>query len=219
MRRFVVIGLGMFGFYVAKTLYEKGHEVTAIDKNKEIVQKIKEFSTQAVVADATDKDTLTALGVQDADVAVIGLGTSLDASVLVTLYLKEMGVKEIVAKAITEDHGKILRTIGATEIIFPEKDIAIKVSRSISSPNLLDYLPLAEGYSIVEIAPSNDFIGKSIRDLQLRNRYTVQIIAVKELIPERINFIPSPDFIIKDSDSLIIMGKNEDLEKIEKEKK
>lgn len=219
MRRFVVIGLGMFGFYVAKTLYEKGHEVTAIDKNKEIVQKIKEFSTQAVVADATDKDTLTALGVQDVDVAVIGLGTSLDASVLVTLYLKEMGVKEIVAKAITEDHGKILRTIGATEIIFPEKDIAIKVSRSVSSPNLLDYLPLAEGYSIVEIAPPSSFIGKSIRNLQLRNRYTVQIIAVKELIPERINFIPSPDFIIKDSDSLIIMGRNEDLEKIEKEKK
>ncbi len=219
MRRFVVIGLGMFGFYVAKTLYEKGHEVTAIDKNKEIVQKIKEFSTQAVVADATDKDTLIALGIQDVDVAIIGLGTSLDASVLVTLYLKEMGVKEIVAKAITEDHGKILRTIGATEIIFPEKDIAIKVSRSVSSPNLLDYLPLAEGYSIVEIAPPIDFIGKSIRDLQLRNRYTVQIIAVKELIPERINFIPSPDFIIKDSDSLIIMGTNEDLEKIEKENK
>lgn len=219
MRKFVVIGLGMFGFYVAKSLYEKGHEVIAIDKNKEIVQKIKDFSTQAIVADATDKETLMALGVHDVDVAVIGLGTSLDASVLTTLYLKEMGIKNIVAKAITEDHGKILSTIGATEIVFPEKDIAIKVSRSISSPNLLDYLPLAEGYSIVEIAPPNNFIGKSIRDLQLRNRYTVQIIAVKELIPERINFIPSADFIIKDSDSLIIMGQNEDLEKIEKTKK
>jgi trk system potassium uptake protein TrkA len=216
MRKFVVIGLGMFGFYVTKTLYEKGHEVIAIDKNKEIVQKIREFSTQAIVADATDKETLMAIGVQDADVAVIGLGTSLDASVLVTLYLKEMGVKDIVAKAITEDHGKILRNIGATEIIFPEKDIALKVATGISSTNLLDYLPLAEGYSIMEIAPSADFIGKSIRELQIRNRYTVQIIAIKELIPERINLIPSPDFIIKDSDSLILMGKNEDLEKIQK---
>ncbi|MEK6545034.1 MAG: TrkA family potassium uptake protein, partial [Nitrospinota bacterium] len=159
---------------------------------------------------------LMAIGVQDADVAVIGLGTSLDASVLVTLYLKEMGVKDIVAKAITEDHGKILRNIGATEIIFPEKDIALKVATGISSTNLLDYLPLAEGYSIMEIAPSADFIGKSIRELQIRNRYTVQIIAIKELIPERINLIPSPDFIIKDSDSLILMGKNEDLEKIQK---
>jgi trk system potassium uptake protein TrkA len=219
MRKFVVIGLGMFGFYIAKSLYEKGHEVIAIDKNKDIVQKIKEFSTQAIVADATDKDTLVALGVQDVDGAIIGLGTSLDASVLVTLYLKEMGVKNIVAKAITEDHGKILNTIGATEIIFPEKDIAIKVATSVSSTNLLDYLPLAEGYSIMEIAPPGSFMGKTIRDLQLRNVYGVQIIAVKELIPERLNFIPSPDFIIKDSDSLIVMGKNEDLEKIEKAKK
>ncbi|OGW04721.1 MAG: potassium transporter TrkA [Nitrospinae bacterium RIFCSPLOWO2_01_FULL_39_10] len=219
MRKFVVIGLGMFGFYVAKSLYEKGHEVIAIDKNKEIVQKIKDFSTQAIVADATDKETLMALGVHDVDVAIVGLGTSLDASVLTTLYLKEMGIKNIIAKAITEDHGKILSTIGATEIIFPEKDIAVKVAMSASSTNLLDYLPLSEGYSIMEIAPPSSFIGKSIRDLQLRNRYGTQIIAVKELIPERINFIPSPDFVIKDSDSLIVMGKNEDLEKIEKAKK
>ena len=219
MRRFVVIGLGMFGFYMAKNLYEMGHEVIAIDKNKDIVQKIKDFSTQAVVADATDKETLIALGVHDVDAAVIGLGTSLDASVLVTLYLKEMGVKEIVAKAITEDHGKILKTIGATEIIFPERDIATKVATGISSPNLLDYLPLSEGYSIMEIAPPSSFIGKSIRELQLRNRYGVQIIAVKEFIPERINFIPSPDFIIKDSDSLIIMGHNDFSPKIEKGKK
>ena len=140
----------------------------------------------------------------------------MDQSILVTMYLKEIGIKNIVVKAITEDHRKILEIIGATQIIFPEKDIAFRVANSIISPNLLDYFPLYEGYSIIEFAPSKDFIGKSLSELRLRNKFHVQVIAIQEIIPEKTIMIPHPDFVIKDSDILIVMGKDEDLERMEK---
>ncbi|MFH1994391.1 MAG: TrkA family potassium uptake protein [Nitrospinota bacterium] len=215
MKRFGVIGLGTFGFHLAKTLHASGMEVIAIDSNRDNIHRIKDFSTQAIEADATSRETLEAIGVQDLDVVIIGLGTNLHGSVLITLHLKEMGVKEIIAKSVNEDHAKILKKLGATDIVFPEKDIAIKIAKGITSLNILDYLTLAEGYSIIEIAPSGGFIGKSLRDLELRNKHKVQVIAIKELVPERMNMIPSPDFIIKDSDILVVMGSNEDLNKLQ----
>jgi len=218
-KRCVIIGLGNFGFYLAKRLHELGHEVLAIDKNKDVIQKIKEHCTRAALADAIDKDTLVALNVPSVDFAVVGLGTRLDHSILVTLHLKELGLKEIIVKAMTEDHGKIMRTLGATEIIFPEKDMALKVAASLSSPNLVDHLPLTEGYSIIEMAPPTHFIGKTLKDLQLRNTYGVQVIAIRELVPERINMSPTADFVIKDSDILVIMGENETLETLGSGKK
>lgn len=214
MRRFTVIGLGMFGFYITKFLHEKGHDVIAIDNNKEVIQKVKECSSQAILADATDKETLGAIGVDDVDVAVVGLGTKMDASILVTLYLKEMGIKEIIVKAITEDHAKILNTIGATDTIFPEKDMALKVASSISSINMLDYLPLSRGYSILELVPPKNFIGRSLKELKLRNTFNVQVIAIREAVPEKLNVVPGADFVIKDSDILIIMGEDKNLEKV-----
>jgi len=216
MRRFVVIGLGHFGFSVAKVLYEEGHEVLAIDSNKEIIQDIKDFCSQAILADARDKETLIALGLEDVDVAVISLGDQMEASILATLYLREIGIKEIITKAISEDHGKILRKIGASEVIFPEKDMAEKLARRLSAPNMMDYLPLTPEYGIMEIAPPSRFIGKSLADLKLRNKYGVQVIAVKELVPERMNLIPPPEFILKDSDSLVVIGRTEDLERLKK---
>lgn len=214
MRRIAVIGLGRFGFNLTKALYEAGHEVIAIDQDKEVVQRVKEFSTQAIVANAADKDTLISIGIQDVETVVVGMGTPLDHSVLVTLYLKEMGVKEIVVKAVTEDHGKILRAIGATEVVFPEKDMAIRLAKSISSPNMIDYLALHPGFSIMEVSPPPGSIGKTLKDLQLRNTYGIQILAIKEIIPERLNVIPSADFVIKDSDILVVMGRDEDLRKL-----
>lgn len=213
-KRYVVIGLGRFGFHLTKSLYEKGHEVLAIDMNKEVVHKVKDFCTQAVVANATDRETLEALNVQDVDVAIVGLGSPLDHSVLVTLHLREMGIKEIIVKAITEEHGKILQMLGASEVVYPEKDMALKLATSLSTPNVMDHLPLMPGFSIVELAIPNGFVGKSIKDLQLRNKYGVQIIAIKELVPERITSMPTPDFVMKDSDILVIMGSDESLGKI-----
>ncbi len=214
-RKFAIIGLGKFGFYLARRLFENGHEVIAVDTNKEIVQEIKDYTTQAIIADATNKETLLSLGIDEVDTAIVSLGTRMDHSILVTLHLKEIGLKEIVVKAITEDHRKILEIIGATTVIFPEKDMAEKLALNLSSRNLMDYLPIAPGFSIMELAPPNGFIGKTIKELQLRNVYGVQLIAVKELIPERVNLVPSPDAVIKESDVLVLMGTDEALKKIE----
>jgi trk system potassium uptake protein TrkA len=216
-KTFVVIGLGKFGFYLAKNLFERGHDVIAIDVDKEVVQEIKDHSTQAIIADATSKDTLFSLGIQNVDTAIVSLGSRIDHSILTTLHLKEIGVKDIVVKAITEDHRKILNIIGAKEVIFPERDMGEKLAHSLSSPNLLDYLPLSEGVSIMELVPLHAFIGKSIKDIQLRNKYGVQIIAIKELVPERMNLVPSSDTIIKESDILVLIGPDDAMKKLEEE--
>ncbi|HPD60776.1 MAG TPA: TrkA family potassium uptake protein, partial [Thermodesulfobacteriota bacterium] len=141
MKRFAVIGLGNFGFYAAKALFEDGHEVIAIDKDKDRVQDIDPHSTEAVVLDATDKDALKSLGLENMDAVVVSTGTSITTSILVCLYLQEIGVKKILAKALDEDHEKILKRVGATEIIHPEREMALRVSRSLSRPNVLDFIP------------------------------------------------------------------------------
>lgn len=213
-KKYAVIGLGRFGFHLTRSLYEKGHEVLAIDMSKDVVQKLKDFCTKAVVANATDRETLEALNVQGVDVAIVGLGAPLDHSMLVTLHLKEMGVKEIIVKATSDEHGKILQKIGASEVVYPERDMARKLAASLHSPNLLDHLPLMPGFSIVELATPNEFVGKAIKELQLRNEYGVMVIAVKELVPERVTFMPTPDFVLKDSDILVVMGSDENLDKV-----
>lgn len=215
VKRFAVIGLGKFGHYLARFLFERGHEVIAIDVNKEAVQEIKDYASQAIIADATNKETLMSLGIHEVDTAIVSLGTRIDHSVLVTLHLKELAVKDIVVKAISEDHRKILEIIGAHQVVFPEKDMAQRLAINLSSRNLLDYLPLSPGISIMELAPIQQFLGKSIKDLQLRNLFGVQIIAIKELIPERVNLIPSPDTVIKESDILVVLGTDESLRKME----
>jgi len=214
--KFAVIGLGSFGGNVAKTLYKKKNEVLAVDKNKEKVEEYRNHVTLAVNMDAAVKENLQALDIQEMDVVVVSLGPEMEASILTVLYLHELGVKRIVAKALTEDHGKILDVVGATEVIYPEKDMAIKTALRLGNPNVLEYLPLLSGIDIQEIAPPEKFIGKSLRDLDLRNKYGVQVIAIKGIIPEKTTFIPTADFVIKDSDILILMGEQEQLDKINK---
>ncbi len=212
--KFAVIGLGSFGSYVAKTLYEKGNEVLAVDSNKEKTEEVKNFVSHAVSMDAADKENLQALGIQEMDVVVVSLGPEMESSILTVLYLHEIGVKRIVVKALTEDHAKVLDAVGATEVIYPEKDMAIKTGLRLSNPNILEYLPLISGFGIQEIAPPERFIGKSLKELDLRNKYGIQVIAIKELIPEKTTFIPKANFVIKDSDILIIMGEEKGLAKL-----
>jgi trk system potassium uptake protein TrkA len=212
--KFAVIGLGSFGSNVAKTLYEKGHEVLAVDKDKDRIEEVKAFVSHAVHMDADDKENLLALGIQDMDVVIVSLAHEMESSILTVLYLDEIGAERIVAKALTEDHKKILESVGATEVIFPEKDMAIKTALRLSNPNVLEYLPLLSGVGIQEIAPPEKFIGKSLRELNLRNKYGIQILAVKEIIPEKITYIPQADFVIKDSDILIVMGEDKQLSKL-----
>ncbi len=212
--KFAVIGLGSFGSNIAKTLYEKGNEVLAVDEDKEKIDEVKNFVSHAVHMDAADKENLQALGIKDMDVVIVSLGPEMEASILTVLYLNEIGTKRIVAKALTEDHAKILESVGATEVIYPEKDMAIKTALKLSCPNVLEYLPLISGFGIQEIAPPEKFIGKNLRELDLRNKYGIQVIAIKELIPEKTTFVPKADFVLKDSDILVIMGEEKQLEKI-----
>ncbi len=214
MKRVVVIGLGIFGFNIAKDLYENGFEVVAIDKNREIIQKIKNFSTKAIFADGTDKEILESIGIQPDDVVIISFGEDLAASTLITLHLREMKVKTIIVKAPNEDHKHVLDKVGATEVIIPEKEIADKVAKSLISPNVLDYIPLSKDYTICEMAPPPSFMGKTIGDLHLRSKHHIEVIAIREMLPERLTMVPRADFVIKDSDILVVIGKEEDIQKI-----
>jgi trk system potassium uptake protein TrkA len=214
MKRVVVIGLGIFGTQLARQLYEGGLEVVAIDKNRDVVQRIKDHSTKAVLADATDKEVLESIGIDAKDTVVISFGEDLSASTLLTLYLKEMKVKEIIVKVPNEDYKRILLKVGASEAIIPEREMANKVARSIISPNVLEYLPISEDYTIVELAPPTDFIGKSLADLDLRKKYALQVIAIRDVLTNKMQLVPRASAIIKDSDVLVIIGREDDIHKI-----
>jgi len=214
LKRFAVIGLGKFGFHVAKELFIEGNEVIAIDKNPDRVQEIDPFCTEAIVLDASEKEKLRALGLDEMDGVVVSIGSDVSSSVLLTLHLQEIGVKKLLAKAVDEDHGKLLRKVGATEVIHPEKAMALKVARGLSRPNVLDFIPLTEDFQLLQIAPPPAFIGKSLRQLDLRAIYNVHVIAVKEIIPDNTVLVPSADFVIKDSDILIVLGKTVDVKSI-----
>jgi len=214
MKRAVVIGLGIFGFNIVRDLYEKGLEVIAIDKNKEVVQRIKDHCTKAILADGTDKEVMESIGIHEDDVVIISFGEDLAASTLITLHLKEMKVKHIIVKAPNEDHKRVLEKVGATEVIIPEREIADKVARSVISPNILDSIPLSEGFTITELIPPASFYGKTIGDLHLRARHHIEVIAIREVLPERLTMVPRADFVIKDSDILVVIGKEMDIQKI-----
>jgi trk system potassium uptake protein TrkA len=212
MARFGVIGLGNFGHHVAKTLYEEGHEVIAVDADREHVQKIKDFTTVAMVGDAASKEFLVAHGFTDLAAVVVSTGERSHIATLITLYLKELKVPRIVVKAISEDHGRILEKIGATDIIFPEKDMAIRTARALSTPNIIEHIPLGEDFSITEIAPPRSFIGKSLVELDLRNRYRITVLGIRDVLTEEFTPLPPAQRLIRDSDILVLAGRPEDVE-------
>ncbi|NOX32943.1 MAG: TrkA family potassium uptake protein [Deltaproteobacteria bacterium] len=214
MKQFLIVGLGNFGYYLATHLYNKGHYILAIDKNPDLVQDIKDNVSQAIVADATNAKTIESLGVNDVDTAVVSIGSILSNSILAVLNLQEVGVKYIVAKAINDPHKRILEKLGVQEISFPEKDNAILMAEKLHNPNLIDYLPFMEGYGIIELTVPNSFIGQSLRQINLTNRYGVQIVAIREMVPEKMHFIPKADFVLKNSDILILFGSDQGLEKL-----
>jgi trk system potassium uptake protein TrkA len=214
MKRVVVIGLGIFGSQLARQLYDNGIEVVAIDKNRDVVQRIKDHSTKAVLADATDKEVLESIGIDAGDTVVISFGEDLSASTLLTLHLKELKVRTIIVKVPNEDHKRILLKVGASEAIIPEREMANRVARGIISPNVLEYLPISDDYTIVELAPPSSFIGKSLSELDLRKRYQLQVIAIRDVLLEKLQMVPRASSIIKDSDVLVIIGKEEDIRKI-----
>jgi len=212
-KKFCVIGLGNFGFHIVSTLYEAGNEVTAIDTDRDKVQAVKDICDYAILGDAANKEFLAAQGVQEMDAVVVSTGEHSHLSTLMTLYLKELKVRRILVKAISEDHGRILDRVGATDVIYPEKDMAIRVARNMSSPNVLEFIPLAEEYSLSETEPPKHFLGKTLIDLDLRKKYHLTIIAIKDVLTDQFIPAPPPTYMIKDSDVLIILGKTDDIDK------
>jgi trk system potassium uptake protein TrkA len=217
MRRFGVIGLGNFGYYIARTLAEEKTEVIAIDINPARVQKVSEFVDTAVVGDATDIELLKKLGLGDTEAVIVSTGDNIQYSILVTMFLKELGCPNVVAKAISEEHARVLERIGADKVIIPEKEMAIKSAKSLATPNMIDFVPLSEEYIVAEISPGDKMLGKSLAEVELRSKYNVQLLAIKEIIPDKLIFVPSPDYKFKDSDILLILGKKEDIERLRKE--
>jgi trk system potassium uptake protein TrkA len=166
------------------------------------------------MADATDKEVLESIGIADSDTVVISFGEDLSASTLLTLHLKELKVKTIIVKVPNEDYKRILLKVGASEAIIPEREMANRVARGIISPNVLEYLPISDDYTIVELAPPSSFIGKNLAELDLRKRYQLQVIAIRDVLLEKLQMVPRASSIIKDSDVLVIIGKEEDIRKI-----
>lgn len=212
-KQYVVIGLGRFGTSVAKTLYALGHDVLAIDLKEDLVQEISDGVTHAVQMDATDESALRTLGIRNFDVAVITIGSNIQASVMVTLLVKELGVKYIIAKGNSELHAKVLYKIGADRVILPEKDMGVRVAHNLVSSNILDYIELSPDYSIIEIEAPENWYGKSLRELNVRANYGINIMAIKR--GSDINVSPNAEDIIETKDILVAIGEVDDLSKFE----
>ncbi len=214
MKQFIVVGLGRFGSSLATTLYNAGYDVMGVDSDQEIIQNIVDNITHAVQADATDENTLKALGARNFDVAIVSIGGNIQASILVTLILKEIGIKYVVAKAQNELHGKVLYKIGADRVVFPERDMGIRVAHNLVSSNILDYIELSPEYSIVEITAIPAWFDKSLRQLDMRIKYGLNVMAIKR--HNDVIISPHADDMILKGDVLVVVGQKRDIEKLEK---
>lgn len=212
-KRFGVIGLGNFGIHVARSLYQEGHEVVAVDLDRDRVQRVQDHATFAMVSDAADKEFLQGQGFAEMDAVVVSTGDRSHLSTLITLFLRELKARRILVKAINEDHGRILKKVGAHDVIFPEKDMAEKISRNLSTPSILEYIPMGEDFSITEAAAPRAYLGKTLAELDLRRKFEVTVIGVKDVLTDHFILLPAADRVIRDSDLLVFIGKPKNIEK------
>ncbi len=211
MGSYAVIGLGRFGASVATTLVSLGHEVLGVDKSQKKVQELADVLTHAAAADAKDEEVLKSFGVRNFDGVVVAIGQDIEANILTTVMLSDLGVKNIIAKAQTELHGQVLQRVGATRIVYPEKDMGVKVANNISSETILDYIELSSDHSIVEFIAPNKFIGKTLGKLNLRAKYGISILAIKK--GNDIMVAPGAEGLIEQDDLLVVVGGNSAINK------
>jgi trk system potassium uptake protein len=212
-KQYVVIGLGRFGTSVAKTLYSLGHDVLVIDSNEDAIDEIAESVTHAVQMDAIDEGALRSLGIKNFDVAVITIGTDIQSSIMVALLVKELGVKHIIAKAHNELHAKVLYKIGVDRVVLPERDMGVRIAHNLISSNILDFIDLSPDYSIVEIVSPEEWTGKTLRGLNARAKYGINVMAIKR--ENGINISPGADDYIEPGDVIVAIGGSEELRKLE----
>ena len=214
MKSYVVIGLGRFGQTLAWQLCMLGAEVLAMDTSNDLVQQVADEVTHAVVGDAQDKDVLRALGVRDFDCAIVAIGTNLAASVLTVMNLQELEVPYIICKAHDETHSRVLKKLGVDKVVIPEQENAVRLARSLNSHNVLDYIELSEDYGILEIPAPQSWIGKTLKELNIRAKLGVNIIAVES--GKKTNVSPSADYQILAGDIMVVLGDNYSLEAVQK---
>ncbi|MFC4321662.1 potassium channel family protein [Litchfieldia salsa] len=212
-KQFAVLGLGHFGGSLVKEFYEMGVEVLAVDKDEEKVNTYAQFSTHAVLANTMDENILKQIGIKNVDHVFVSLGENIESSILTTLLLKELGVKQVWVKAINTYHQKVLEKIGADRVIHPERDMAKRIAHHIVSEKLVDYIELSKEYSIVEIIASDKIHNKTLEELSISHKFGCNIVGIQT--NEEIKISPKPDEIINKGDILIMIGKNTDLTRFE----
>jgi trk system potassium uptake protein TrkA len=211
MKRFFVIGLGNFGRTIAEALHAEGHDVVAVDTKEEAVERVAPHVTRAAVADGQSLATLERLGGRDAAAGVVSTGDDITASILTTLVLRDLGVAEIYVKVVSAEHARVMEKLGVTETIFPERDSAMRLATRISSTAILNYVRLGPNFSLQEMAVPTPWIGRSLRELRLPQRFRISVVAVHDVLMETIVPAPPPDAPLKDSDTLLVAGDDEDL--------
>jgi len=208
-RTFGVIGLGTFGYHVARTLSQGGAEVIACDVDEEKVREVSEYVSLAYVLDATDAKALKESGIANVDTAVVSIGENIEASILIVVQLKELGVKEVVARAVNPLHGKVLEKLGVDRVVYPEKEMAIKVAHSLLVDELIEEIPIGEKHSLFEIKAFDFMLGKTLRELDIRRRFGVSVLAIKR--GENLIVNPMGDEKILPGDILVVLGTTEQL--------
>ena len=209
MKSFVIIGLGRFGTAIASELSALGHEVLAVDVDEERVQQVADHVTHAVTGDGRNIGVLRALGVRNFDCVVVAMGSDVGNSALITLNLKELGVKEVICKAQSHVHSRVLEKIGADRVVFPEYEMGAKLAQGLSSSNVLNFIELSEDYGILELSALQSWQGKSLRELDVRNRHHVNVIAIRK--NGELNVAPSPDLPLESGDQVVALGRYEDI--------
>ncbi|GEN57513.1 ktr system potassium uptake protein C [Halolactibacillus alkaliphilus] len=216
-REFAVIGLGRFGGSICRELSKEGMEVLAIDSTEAKVNEYRNIASHAVIADATDEKVLKELGIRNIDHVIVAIGEDIQASILTTLMLKELGIKKITVKAQNDYHEKVLTKIGADQVIHPERDMGKKIAHSIISSNILDHLELSDDHSIVEIKAGKKIVGKTLIALDIRANYGCNVVAIKSMASNDINVSPMATEEIKEGDTLVIIGADKDISRFEKQ--
>ncbi|MFH2137859.1 MAG: TrkA family potassium uptake protein [Candidatus Omnitrophota bacterium] len=205
MQNILIIGLGHFGYSLVTELAKSREGIIVIEQGQERADQVKDIAEQVIVANAANKDLLRKF-TKSVDCAIVCISEKIDSSVLITYYLKELGIKKIIAKATTIAHGEILKSIGADEIIYPEEEVAKRIARNLISPNILDVIKLSEEFDIIELPVPDKFFKKKIKDLNLRNEYNMDILAVKNPLVGQIKIMPSPEYEFSPDDIMIFIG-------------
>lgn len=222
MKRVGIVGAGRFGSSLAQSLIERGVEVMVLDRDRDVVDRMAGIVAKAMEGDATEEGTLESAGFRDCDIVVVAVGSDMESSVLTTLMLKEMKIACVIAKAAGDVHGKVLQKVGADRVVYPDREVAARLARSLVSPSVLDYVEVAEGISVLEIAAPLEFVGKTLGELQIRKKYGVTVLVLRRAAPaeggkQETVVSPDADDTVELGDTIVIFGLDEKLRRVEQE--